>query len=252
MLAFNDELSGILSPLEGGCTFEGFIRLVPDLFELRKRYLFNVERELTKLFSRDISTINAELSKYKEVLVEEDGVVKSPKTRRVRSYFMKSKETANARMGAHLCIAGDHTMWTNRNYFELVTKDEDTDECVSVVMLLDIKTKSGKRYLWFGPNPFNSFMDKVPVKACYDYLYGVVTDFAAQNGFDGVVVPDERRIVGECTNREGEFPECIKRSMLRDDNGRLKWVDFENTHMLSRGQYKYGYEDGILIWERGL
>jgi hypothetical protein len=179
---------------------------------------------------------------------KEKVVKKSAKKRNIRGYFSKTQETANARMGAYVCIAGDAKMWKNKNYFEFVEKDEDTGKCVGVTMLLRIDATSGKRYLWMGPNPFESFLTQVRAGQALEHMYSSVVEFAAANGFDGVVVPaEDGQILGACTNRGGTFPDLIKAKRLRDRKGGLKVVDFGGQHTLGGS---YGYSQGALLWEK--
>lgn len=260
---FFERLSKLLSPLQEDCSLEKFRSMVPSLFALREEYRFRINAKLEELFSYDINAISREIAKYEPVIDVEakerrmggpkDKLAKkSLKERNIRGYITKTEETANARMGAHLCIAGDEGMWDNENYFELVLKDEDTGKCVGTVMLLDIRAADGKRYLWFGPNPFESFLDQVSSEQCYDYLYRTVAAFAQENDFDGMVIPSEEgRILGECTNRGGNFPDLIKRSRLKDAKGRFKIADFGGSHKLAQyGGHPYLYTDGALIWEK--
>ena len=136
----------------------------------------------------------------------------------------------------------------DENYFELVLVDEDTNKCVGVVMLMEIKAENGKKYLWFGPNPFESFLDVVSSRACYEYLYEKACEFAENNDFEGIVVPSkDEQILGQCTNRGGDFPGFIKTSRLRDSKNNLVVIEFGKKHTLGRG---YGYEDGALIWKK--
>lgn len=260
---FYDRLSKLLEPLQENFTLEKFRSLLPSLFALREEYRFRINAKLEELFSYDINAISREIAKYEPVIDVEakerriggpkDKLAKkSLKERNIRGYITKTRETANARMGAYLCIAGDEGMWDNENYFELVLKDEDTGKCVGVVMLLGIRAADGKDYLWFGPNPFESFLDQVSSEQCYDYLYRTVATFAQENDFDGMVIPSEEgRILGECTNRGGNFPDLIKQSRLKDTKGRFKIADFGGDHELARyGGHRYLYMDGALIWER--
>lgn len=260
---FNRSVDVLFNDLKDNFTESYFNNnILPKLLALRTQYRFNITTKLEQFFSQDINAINRELTKYEEIIeidkkeIRQGGprdkvVKKSMKKRRVRSFFMKTRETSNARMGAYLCIAGDKEMWDNKNYFELVMKDEETDKCVGTVMLLVIQSKGG-RYLWFGPNPFEGFLDQVDTQKCYDYLVSTIQEFADKNTFDGVVIPaEEQRIIGECTNRGGNFPRLIWASRLLNDSGQTQIVSFDEKHVL--GKYKrtkYSYEQGALIWKR--
>jgi hypothetical protein len=234
------------------------------------------ESMLNKLLTADINIINRELSKYQPVLesehleksiggAKEKLERKSPSVRKLRAFFTKTKESSNARMSAHLCMAGDSEMWKNPNYFELVLQNEDTGRCEGLVMLLKIQKANGKCYLWFGPNPSQSLLAKVSSKACYDALYNLVCTFAKENNFDAVVVPaGESQILGECTNRGGDFPRHIleSRIMERPEKGmnlflfekyfkvprRVKFG--KRAHLATYRSYKYTYHEGALVWER--
>jgi hypothetical protein len=256
---FVDKLKDIFAKLENDLTVQKFRELLPKFYKLRALYRSGINTQLTELFTYDINTIFEELAKYEEnVEIEEvkerrtgnvKEIKKSSKKRNVRGYFTKTAETANARMGAYLCIAGDTKMWENKNYFEMILVDEKTNKCVGVVMLLEVKGKDGEKYLWFGPNPFKSFLDVVSGQACYQFLYKKTCEFAEQNNFAGVVVPSEDdQILGECTNRIGDFPGFIKASRLRDKKDGLITVDFDKRHTLGES---YGYTDGALIWKKG-
>lgn len=254
------ELSETLSPCKGNMNKEFFFtEVLPKLFAIKWKYLFDLNAQLEELFGSDINRINEEIAKYEEVLETEKKetriggeknkeVEKKSKKRKIRGFFTKTQETANARMGAYLCISGDEGMWKNKDYFELVMKEEETGKCVGLAMLLNIQSKDGKKYLWFGPNPFEGFLGQVSSEQCYRYLYDTVAQFAEANGFDGVVVPPEDgQILGACTNRGGDFPDLIKASRLRDQKGGLKIVEFGGKHMLGGS---YGYDKGALIWDR--
>jgi ACT domain-containing protein len=246
---FEDKLKDLFSELTSDLSVEKFRELLPRFYKLRTLYRSGINAKLTELFTYDINTIFEELAKYEENVEKEKQSKKSSKKRNIRGYFTKTAETANARMGAYLCIAGDTKMWENKNYFEMVLTDEETNKCVGVVMLLAIKGKDGEKYLWFGPNPFESFLDVVSSQACYQYLYDNTCEFAEQNNFAGVVVPSKNeQILGQCTNRGGDFPGFIKDSRLRDKKDGLMIVDFDKKHALGGG---YGYEEGALIWKRG-
>jgi hypothetical protein len=261
-LLFERELQGVIEDWrQVGQTAKAYFFeiTIPRLFALRQKYVFDVNAKLENLLSYDINQINQELAKFDEVLEVEakqtamggprhKEVEKSAKKRKIRSYFTKTRETANARMGAYLCIAGDKEMWANPNYFEMVMKDEESGKCVGLTMLLRIDAVDGKKYLWFGPNPFEGFLGQVSSEQCYRHQYEMAARFAHENGFDGVVVPSkEGQILGACTNRGGDFPELIKSSRLRDEAGQVKVVQFGKEHKLGGS---YGYTEGALIWEK--
>jgi hypothetical protein len=257
--AFNEEVNGIVDRIRDTMDEDHFMAVVPELFAVRNRYRFGINAKLEELFTLDHNALNREIAKFEEKVETEDKetriggakdkhVKKSAKKRRIRGYFTKTQETANARMGAYLCIAGDTGMWKNANYFEFVDHDEDTGKCVGAAMLLRIEAVDGKRYLWFGPNPFESFLTQVSAEKTFDHMYESVAEFAAANGFDGVVVPgDEGQILGGCTNRGGTFPDLIKAKRLRDRKGQVRVVDFGQKHQLGGS---YGYSNGALIWEK--
>ncbi len=259
---FETDLDVIIEPLRDTPTVEAFLLCVPALFRLRDRYRFGINAKLEEYIMRDYNLITAEMAKFEEIVeleaketsmggARDKEVKKSTQKRNIRGFFMKSQETTNARMGAYICIAGDTKMWENPNYFEFVEKDEDTGKCVGVTMLLNIHAADGKRYLYFGPNPFESFLTQVRSEQAFDHMYQQVTQFAAENGYDGVVVPSaENKILGSCTNRGGNFPDLIKAKRLRKKDGGLRIVDFGAEHVL--GHYSnsaYSYADGALIWE---
>lgn len=259
---FEAAVVDLLAPLETTIDKKQFFALIPKLRTLRNQYRFGVNRKLEELFSLDINTIFRELAKYEEVLEVDKKqtqiggerhkeVKKSPKKRNIRGHITKTQESSNARMGAYLCIAGDKQMWNNTNYFELVMKEEESGRCVGLVMFLNIESNDGKKYLWFGPNPFESFLDQVDSKRCYEYMYKTAVEFADKNGYDGIVIPsDEGRILGECTNRGGNFPQLIKDSRLLDSAKKSRIVSFGSTHTLGHyGGSPYSYSDGALIWE---
>lgn len=235
--------------------------VVPKILAIRKLYLYDIYSKLEDVLVLDINRIEAELAKYEEVLEvekketamggpKEKAVVKSSKKRKIRHRITKTKETANARMGAYLCISGDPGMYNNPNYFEDIMQDEATGKCVGVNMFLNIETEDGKKYLWMGPNPFEGFLGQVSSTQCYRAMYDYAAKFAEENGFEGIVVPPEdSQILGACTNRGGDFPELIKSSRLRDSTGALRIVEFGKKHTLGGS---YGYSSGALIWHRSM
>lgn len=274
--AYRTEAVSLMEGCKGKDLFKPevfFEQIVPKLFALKNQKVLNLKAKLEELFSADSNKISAEVARFdEEVEVEaketriggdkHKKVEKKAKRRKIRGFFTKTTETANARMGAYLCIAGDVGMWKNPEYFELVLKDEETGKCVGLVMLLNIAVpgnpvrgrysaygkEPNKKYLWFGPNPYESFLGQVSSSQCYRYMYETVTRFAEENGYDGVVVPaQEGMILGMCTNRGGDFPELIKQSRIRDKGGKIKVADFGKQHTLSG---YYGYRDGALIWEK--
>lgn len=256
---FEAEISEIMGSIRSDFNFDNFERNVGKLFKIRDRYRFGVGAKLEELFTLDLNAINREVAKFDEkVEVEakqermngprDKMVKKSAKKRCIRSFITKTQETTNARMGAFICIAGDTKMWENPNYFESVDIDEETGECQGLTMLLNIDANDGKKYLWFGPNPFESALTKISAEQYLNHDYAVAVAFAEVNGYDGVVVPPEdSQILGSCTNRGGNFPDLIKAKRLRSKNGDLKIVDFGKKHTLGGS---YGYEKGALIWAK--
>ncbi len=238
---FYDNLEKIVSKLKKNLNIEQLNLILPELIRLRASRKLDIKMNLTELINYDANQIFAELNKYEEIIEYH----KSAKKRNIVSYLTKTKETANARMGAHLCIANDRNMWENENYFEFVMMDKDTGKCVGVVMLLNIQTTNGKNYLWFGPNPFESFLDKVSSRSCYQYLLNITCDFAEKNDYNGVVVPIDEKVHVECTNRGGDFPGLITESKIKDQFGKKLNINFGREHTLS-GKYVYG--NGDLVW----
>jgi hypothetical protein len=257
--AFESSIDQSLEPLGSRLDMKTLLTVLPKLRTLRNQHRFGVGTKLEELFAMDLNAINREIAKFEEVTEveaketqmqgpKEKLVKKSAKKRNIRTFIAKTQETANARMGAYLCISGDESMWQNKNYFEAVDKDEDTGKCVGLTMMLNIEAKNGKRYLWVGPNPFESFLTQVSAEKAFEHQYQVAIDVASRNGFDGIVVPPEDgQILGACTNRGGTFPDLIKAKRLRDKKGDLKIADFGEEHKLGGG---YGYSKGALIWER--
>lgn len=254
-----ERITAVMKPLQGEFSLEKFKSILPELFKTRNLYRSGINGKLQELFTQDINKIFEEIAKYEEDIEQEakettmggkknKEVKKSSKKRNIRGFFTKNAEGANARMGAYLCIAGDESMWKNKNYFEFILVDEETNKCVGTVMLLNIEAENGKKYLWFGPNPFESFLDVVSSEACYNFMHQTICEFASENGFDGVVVPSkDEQILGQCTNRGGDFPGFIKESRLKDEKGKPRIVPFGKQHKLSS---RYGYSEGALVWER--
>jgi hypothetical protein len=143
-------------------------------------------------------------------------------------------------------------MYENPNYFEAITQDSKTNKCEGLIMFLHIEAIDGKKYLFFGPNPFERLLSRVSSEQCFNHQYEIAIRFAKENGYDGVVVPSkENQILGSCTNRGGDYPELIKKKRLQDGNGNIKVVEFGNTHILGNHQgTNYAYTNGALIWEK--
>lgn len=260
---FEESLKAILAPLSSNLNKTDFFAIIPKLVTLRNEYRFGINSKLEELFTLDLNAINREVAKFEEVVEVErkesamggpkvKEVVKSAKKRNIRSFITKTKETANARMGAYLCISGDTDMWSNKRYLEAVDVDEETGKCLGLTMYLEIPATDGKKYLFFGPNPFESTLTQVSAEKYLDHQYKTAIDFAQRNGFDGIVVPaDEGQILGYCTNRGGNFPDLIKAKRLRDKKKNLRIVDFGKKHELGKfDNSSYGYDSGALIWEK--
>ena len=252
---FDKEFDVIFEKFSGEFTFEKFQELKSEFLQLRFKFKNNLESLVEQTIGYDINQILQEVNKYQEKLAtgkkqrsmgDSNGEIykKSSKERLIKGYFAKTQETTNARMGAYLCIAGDERMWENPNYFEFVLMDPEKGRCVGVVMLQKIELKNGKKYLFFGPNPFESFLESISDSACLDFMYERVCQFASDNDFDGVVIPEkESSVLGACTNRGGEFPNLINQKRIKD-RAIIKYD--EKVHFGG----SYGYESGALIWER--
>ena len=251
---FDKEFNIIFEKFSGEFTFEKFQELKSEFLQLRFKFKNNLESLVEQTISYDINQILQEVNKYQEKLAtgkkqrsmgDSNGEIykKSSKERLIKGYFAKTQETTNARMGAYLCIAGDERMWENPNYFEFVLMDPEKGRCVGVVMLQKIELENGKKYLFFGPNPFESFLESISDSACLDFMYERVCQFALDNDFDGVVIPEnEGAVLGACTNRGGEFPNLINQKRLKD-RAIIKYG--KSVHLGG----SYSYESGALIWE---
>lgn len=208
---------------------------------------------ISNSFSRDYNQISQELAKYQPILEEvkketkkgEIEVRKSAKERIVKGFFSPiTKETSNARMSAFLCLAGNHEMSRNPNYLEFVLYDEETKRCSGLTMLLKIE-QDNKKYLWVGPNPSEDLLSKVSYQECYDQIKRYIIEFAKINEYDGIVTTQVKQIHGNCTNRDNNFVEIIKDSILKE-NGSYKTIDFKKPHQLAEG---YEYQNCSVIWE---
>lgn len=256
---FETEVLEELKVMKGEFDFEIFSSITQNLLNIKEKYKNKLDKKLENLFTRDINNISNEVKKYQEVHEVEEKTVnmsgknkgyvkKVSKSREIVWHFTKSKESSNARMWAYICLAWDASMWKNCNYFELILQNTETKQCEWLVMLLNIEARDGKKYLWFWPNPNQSFLEKVSSEKCYNYLYETVCDFAQENNYDWVVVPSsDNAIVWQCTNRWWDFPEHIKQSRLKDKKWAIKIVDFWDKHELAEW---YGYLDWALIWEK--
>ncbi len=232
-------------------SIDEYNKLYQDFLE--KKINFNLNKDIAsgigEVISKDYDILSEELAKYDpiiETVTKKTGKIdkKSDKIREVNAFFTKTKETSNARMVAHVCIAGDSEMWKNPNYFELVLFDKESKKCTGTVMLLKIED-SGKKYLWMGPNPSENLLSKVSRKSVYDSILKILINFAKQNGFSGIIVPKEEQIHGACTNRDSEFVKCITDSIIKDGKGN-KQIMLKEKHKLSGN---YGYQDCRLVWE---
>jgi len=258
----------IMAVCENKLTVESYRSVIPALLDLRDSLLCTVDpsvitKDLEEVFSVDSNAIFREIAKYEEEIetdVKENGIgngkeiKKQKKIREIVAYYMKTQESACARLGAYLCFSNVEEMYDNPNYFELILFDKVTAKCVGLTMHLTIMADDGKKYLFFAPNPNQSFLEQVSARKCFDFQYNQVCSFAEQNGYDAVViVAAEDRIQGECTNRGGMYPDLIKARRLRDEEGKIKIVQFGKDHEL--GQYEgspYSYSEGAVIWERGI
>jgi len=213
-----------------------FQKLISGHSEWWVVYTENIEEMMTEV-SQELET---EISKYGEQKSEWS----SSKNRRITGYFSKTKENALARMVWHICIATDHDMWKNPNYFEYVMFDEAKQKNVWTVMLLTIEDR-WKKYLLFWPNPSEWLTSEVSAKKLYFSIRDEIAKFAEENWYDGVILDTK---YWESTNRAWVFQDTLKNSVLTNKDGTVKIIDLEKSHILGGG---HSYQKGLnFVWER--
>ncbi len=198
-------------------------------------------RSITKTQQSIYSALQQETQKFEEI-VDKNGLQSE---RHVFARFGKTKYDAFARGVGDICLGLDEKMWTNPNYFELVLFDADRLKCIGTVMLLNMPEPDGKRYLLYGPNPSVEFDDKVSSFKLFDQLSRIVTEFAQENDFDGVVFDPEH---GRSTNRSWDFQTALEKSQLKENDGKIKKIDLKKDHLLW-GNYEYR-EDLSFLWKK--
>lgn len=224
--------------------------------ELRKiidEFSFNPLQSVEKILTPDAATIQQEVGSYKvkmETDTTEEGktVRKQATERNIIGYFSKTAEASNARGAARICIAGDTKMWENKNYFEFVMFNEDTKKCEGTVMLLNIE-EGNKKYLLYCPNPSEHLISQVSFENCYKKITKIITDFAKENNYDGIVIGSP--VAGRCSNRTGGFAHSVENARLKDKTGQLIELKLKQSYHLGGG-YNYGGEKDLLhlIWKK--
>lgn len=158
------------------------------------------------LFGDDIAAIQEEMDKYEPVGSDR-------RRDRLRAVFSKTKESAFARAVGGVCVTADnpaagkeHNMWDMPEYFQLVLQDPETKRSQGLVLLHAVQ-RGDERVLTASFNPSSTFVYTVNEQELFSQLSRVVTDFAADNGFDAVAVSTSKTIR---TNRTGgQFERAI-------------------------------------------
>ncbi len=208
-------------------------------------------KKIEKIQNECYTEISKELEKYEEVMETEvlkkefGEQEKSLKKRSIHGYFSKNRENAHARMVADVCIAADLKMLEKKEYFEFVLFDEDRKKNIGTVMLLKMEESKRKKYLLYCPNPSTDIVSKVSAGKLYQWITKQVTNFAEENGFNGVLVDTTH---GRSTNRPGKFQETLTASVLRGKDNLPKKVSLTNPHALG-GNYVF-QKDLSVIWEK--
>ena len=205
---------------------------------------------LHSLQTKAFQEIQSEAQKYQELVEVEKskdgaGEIKTKKLRHLKTYFSKNKENAHARSVAHICIATDPKMLENPDYLELVIFDPERKKNMGTTMLLTMEEPNGKKYLLYNPNPSVGLVSEVSAKRLYKMLTDQVTEFAKDNGFDGILVNPNH---GQSTNRGGLFLQALQQSTQKNEEGVEKKINLEKDHLLG-GAYKY--KDNLsIVWEK--
>lgn len=162
-------------------------------------------QKIFNMFSQERSKIEEELSKFVSTSGNERVVI--------HGFITKSKESALARMTGGICIAEDNpteynrkSIWNMRNYSQLVLYDPEDRRCQGLVLMHSFQ-EGEKKILSISLNPSNTILYRVDEKAMFNGLMGVLEKFAIDNGFDSIVVPQERTIRSNRTG--GKFEEAI-------------------------------------------
>ncbi|MCX5638231.1 MAG: hypothetical protein NTX52_11155, partial [Planctomycetota bacterium] len=193
------------------------------------------------LFEDERTKIDRELAKFESL---------SGKQREVLyGYVTKSKESAHARMVGGVCVSGDNpdkypnqNMWSMPNYLQMVFQEPDTVQCQGLVLLHHFN-EQGKKILTASFNPSSTYLYSVDETALFNGIAGSLEQFATENGFDIIAVPQNHTIR---TNRTGgEFEKAIDKRVAQV----RKTFKFNAAQQFSYHP-NYQIQDMDIIWEK--
>lgn len=193
------------------------------------------------LFEEERTKIDKELAKFESL---------SGKQREILyGYITKSKESSNARMVGGVCVAGDNpdkrskeNIWSMPNYFQMIFQEPDTLQCQGLVLLHHFN-ESGKRILTASLNPSSTYLYSVDEAALFKGIASSLGQFATENGFDMVVVPNNKTIR---TNRTGgEFEKAMDKRVAQVG----KTFKFDAAQQFSYHP-NYQIQEMDVIWEK--
>lgn len=193
------------------------------------------------LFGDERAKIDRELSKFESL---------SGKQREIlHGYVTKSKESAHARMVGGVCVSGDNpgkypdkNMWTMPNYLQMVFQEPDTLQCQGLVLMHHFD-EGGKKILTASFNPSSTYLYSVDESALFNGISSSLEQFATENGFDMVAIPQNKTIR---TNRTGgEFERAMDRKVSQIG----KTFKFNTAQQFSYHP-NYQIQDMDIIWEK--
>lgn len=193
------------------------------------------------LFENERTKIDKELAKFESL---------SGKKREVLyGYVTKSKESAHARMVGGVCVSGDNpdkdpnqNIWNMPNYLQMVFQEPDTLQCQGLALLHHFN-EGGKQVLTASLNPSSTYLYSVDESALFNGIAGSLEQFAAENGFDMIAVPQNHTIR---TNRTGgEFEKAMDQRVAQIG----KTFTFTDAKQFSYHP-NYQIQEMDIIWEK--
>jgi hypothetical protein len=198
------------------------------------------------LFADEKNLLETELDKFESESGQQRQVV--------NGFFTKTKESANARMVGGVCVSQDNpfpgrtpeqqkpNMWDSDNYFQFVLQDPETNRCQGLVLLHHFEEK-GEKILAASLNPSSTFIYSTDEKSVFQGLMKILENFAEINGFDKIVISQNKTIR---TNRTGGKFENTIDERVRQVN---KTFSFEEEKTFSYSP-QYKIKDMDVVWEK--
>lgn len=196
-------------------------------------------QRIMDIFGDEKQLIENELDKF----VNEQGQERQI----LHGYITKSKESANARMTAGVCVSGDNpsdgepNMWDMENFFQMVFQDPQSERCQGLVMLHSFEEK-GKKVVTASINPSSTYLYQVDEEALFEGIMNQLELFASDNNVDMILLSTHEHIR---TNRTGGAFEQAMNKRIASVN---KTFSFRKEVHFSY-YIEYLMDNAYVVWE---